>query len=247
MGKYSKLPMIDRFLQIYQHERKGIHLVAIVNEIKCSRCDRKYSGVRARCPYCGARRTGYGKDTDGSNKDRVKMIVSVVIMAIFTTAAGMLLFTTPADADNQDVNNDNEISITSPDSDIDSIDGHYTEPTTDDPLPDESVPDEQEDNTPPEVQSATIRYSSRVLSEFTVKVGETVEINVDWQPKWSDNAGNTVLPDSITWTSSDEEKFQVVPVDLDRIKVNVTGIAAGAATLTVRINGVEETCTVYIT
>ena len=73
--------------------------MAIVNEIKCARCDRKYSGVRSRCPYCGARRIGRGKYSEESDNAKGKMIISILIMAVFTVAAGILLFSTPADAD----------------------------------------------------------------------------------------------------------------------------------------------------
>jgi len=207
--------------------------MAIVNEIKCARCDRKYSGVRARCPYCGARRAGYGKHADNSNKDRVKMIVCVMIMAVFTVAAGILLFTTPADADNQ--NGQNDSSIASPDIDIDSVEGHHQE-TAPEPTPTPEPTPEP----PPEVQSATIRYETSSRTEFSVSVGETVPINVIWSPS---EATDPV----ISWSSSDEEKFQVVPTQLDQVRVNVTGVGVGSATLTVIVDGVEQTCTVHVT
>ena len=72
--------------------------MAIVNEIKCARCDRKYSGVRSRCPYCGARRIGRGKYSEESDNAKGKMIISVLILAVFAVAAGILLFSTPVDA-----------------------------------------------------------------------------------------------------------------------------------------------------
>ena len=76
--------------------------MAVVNEIKCARCDRKYSGVRSRCPYCGARRIGRGKYSEDSDNARGKMLISVVIMAVFTVGAAILLFTTPGDVSAQD-------------------------------------------------------------------------------------------------------------------------------------------------
>ena len=72
--------------------------MAIVNEIKCARCDRKYSGVRSRCPYCGARRIGRGKYSEESDNAKGKMIISVLIIAVFAVAAGILLFSTPSEA-----------------------------------------------------------------------------------------------------------------------------------------------------
>ena len=90
--------------------------MAIVNEIKCSRCDRKYSGVRSRCPYCGARRIGRGKYSEDSDNARGKMLISVLIMGVFAVAAGVLLFTADADAVNPSP--DPGLELTNPEDDV---------------------------------------------------------------------------------------------------------------------------------
>lgn len=73
--------------------------MAIIEDVKCPRCDRKYSGVRSRCPYCGARRVGFGKySKENDDNARGKMMISVLILAVLTVAAGIMLFTTPSDA-----------------------------------------------------------------------------------------------------------------------------------------------------
>ena len=109
--------------------------MAIVNEIKCARCDRKYSGVRSRCPYCGARRIGRGKYSDDSDNAKGKMLISVLIMAVFTVGAAVLLFTTPDNAEGRDP--PEPPSIGSPEEDINTLPGP-PEPTpspTPDPTP----------------------------------------------------------------------------------------------------------------
>jgi len=209
--------------------------MAIVNEIKCGRCDRKYSGVRARCPYCGERRTGHGKQANGSKNDSVKMLISVLILSVFTIWAGILFFSTPADADSNVNANGNDATIASLDNDIDSVDGLHTEPSP------EPTPTPEPTPAPPaEVLSATIRYETSSRTEFSIGVGETVPINVIWSPTDVENP-------VIRWTSSDEEKFQVVSTQLDHVRVNVTGIGVGSATLTVFVDDIEQTCTVHVT
>jgi len=205
--------------------------MALINEIKCARCDRKYSGLRSRCPYCGTRRAGYGKHSDG-NKDKIKMIICILIMAVLTTGAGVLLLSTPADAN---INEGPDTTVVAaPDEGIISTDGHHSEPVV------EATPTpEPEPEPPPEVQSATIRYETSSRSEFSLKVGETVPINVIWQP------GDVENP-VISWTSSEEEKFEVVPTQIDQVKVNVIGIGVGTATLTVFVDDIEQTCTVHV-
>jgi len=210
--------------------------MAIINRIKCARCDRKYSGIRARCPYCTARRTGHGKDTEGSDRDNIKMLVSIMIIAVFTIGAGFLFFTADAGSESPPLPDPSEIG--SPEEDVISQPGYNQQPT------ESPVVTETPEPTPtptPVVTSATIRYGTSPRdTEFTVKVGETVEINVIWRP-------DGVTDPVIRWTSSDEEKFQVVPTQLDQVKVNVTGIGVGTGTLTVYVDDVEKSCTVHVT
>jgi len=209
--------------------------MAIINEIKCARCDRKYSGVRSRCPYCGARRTGHGKNTEGSDGDNIKMLVSILIIAIFTIGAGYLFLTADTGPGNANVPDPSEIG--SPEEDVVTEPGYIQPPPSEAPAPTE----EPTPTPPPVVTSATIRYGTSPRNEeFTVKVGETVEINVIWRPE-------SVSDPVIQWTSSDEEKFQVVPIQLDQMKVNVTGIGVGSGTLTVYVDDVEKSITVHVT
>ncbi|MCL2663611.1 MAG: hypothetical protein FWE83_09865 [Oscillospiraceae bacterium] len=107
--------------------------MAIVNEIKCARCDRKYSGVRSRCPYCGARRIGRGKYSDESDNAKGKMIISVLIIAVFAVAAGILLFSTPGDP--TPVIPVESPSMNNPEDDINSLPGLPTPPPTQTPEP----------------------------------------------------------------------------------------------------------------
>ena len=76
--------------------------MSIIPEVKCARCDRSYSGVRSRCPYCGARRIGGGKYSEEGDNSKGKMIIGVLILAVLVVAAGVLLFTTPRSDDIDD-------------------------------------------------------------------------------------------------------------------------------------------------
>jgi len=205
--------------------------MAIVNEIKCARCDRKYSGVRSRCPYCGARRIGRGKYSEDSENSKGKMLISVLILAVFLVAAGILLFSTPPDADA--IDNDTSIS-SDEEEEEDALLSLNPEPTpTPTPTP-EPVP-----IAPLEVVSVTITYDGNPRTEFTAKIGEVVPLRVRVEPPG--------IEVDIDWSSSDEEVFDVVPVDIGRVGVNVTGKGEGTATLTVVVGNMEATCTVRVT
>jgi len=94
--------------------------MALVNDIKCARCDRKYSGVRSRCPYCGARRIGRGKYTEDTDNAKGKMLISILILSVFTVAAGIMLFTTPSDSSGVPTD---DPSISNPEDDINQLPG----------------------------------------------------------------------------------------------------------------------------
>ena len=209
--------------------------MAIISEIKCARCDRKYSGVRSRCPYCGARRIGRGKYTEDGDNARGKMLISVLIMAVFTVAAGVLLFTTPAEADDQ-TPPDEPPGLELPNDDaIDSMEGIHPVP----PPPEEEEEPEPEPAPPLKVTSFTITYEGNKKTEFMAKIGEVVPLRVKVEPVG-------VEFDEVYWESSDTSVFEVVSVDVNGSGANVTGIGKGSGVLTVTVGDVEETCTVYV-
>jgi DNA-directed RNA polymerase subunit RPC12/RpoP len=185
--------------------------MAIVNEIKCARCDRKYSGVRSRCPYCGARRIGRGKYSEESDNAKGKMIISVLIMAVFAVAAGILLFSTPVDA--VPVIPEPSPGFDDPDDGIISLPG-LVEPT---PSPTPEPPQIIQ----PQITSMLVSMagSDRVLggndNNFTLARGETLGIRatIRIEPVISDWDDLTV-----EFVSSNEEVFNVEP----------TAVGAGA-------------------
>jgi len=205
--------------------------MAIVNEIKCARCDRKYSGVRSRCPYCGARRIGRGKYSDDSDNAKGKMLISVLIMAVFTVGAAILLFSTPT-ADAQDPVDTPSLG-SSVEDDINSL-----PPVTTDPTPTPTI-----ETTPViklSVSSVTITYGGRVLPEFTLRQGELLrDVRVNIEP-----IEIIELYDlKIEWESSNEDQFQIVPnlVNGRYYSVDATGIASsGFARLIVTVGDPED-------
>jgi len=207
---------------------KGMdYIMALVNEIKCARCDRKYSGVRSRCPYCGARRIGRGKYSEDSDNAKGKMLISILIMAVFTVGAGILLFTTPVDADAQ--NPADSPALSNPEGDINSEPSLVPDPT---PTPTPEPPDEPV--APLEVVSVAIWVPrSHQVTDFTIKLGESIELTVVLEPPGIENTVD------IIWEVTDEDKLEFAHV-VGGIKL--TGIEKGSAQLKV-IAGDKEAST----
>lgn len=67
--------------------------MGIISDVKCSRCDRRYSGLRSRCPYCGALRAKRGKRASDNDNALWKLIIGVLLLVVLIAAVIILLVT----------------------------------------------------------------------------------------------------------------------------------------------------------
>jgi len=209
--------------------------MSIVSEIKCARCDRKYSGVRSRCPYCGARRIGRGKYSEDSDNSRGKMLISVLLLGVLVIAAGFLLLTTPPpEPEVQGPVVSNTITVPDESDNVTVTNSNTPPPSTPPPVVEETPPPP----TPPQVRSVIITYAGRENKDFTAAVAEKVPLVAKVEPPG--------LDEEIIWTSSNRNVFEVVETSLDGTTATVTGVGKGTATLTVTVGGVEATCVVRV-
>jgi len=217
--------------------------MAIVNEIKCARCDRKYSGVRSRCPYCGARRIGRGKYSEDSDNAKGKMLISVLIMAVFTVGAAILLFTTPVEAEAQ--HPPEEPGINSPEDDINSEQGLHPEPSPD-PTP-TPTPIMRLDINSIHVTFGGSRWDNDSFALNSTNL-QSASFNLVIEPPGFDRADDF----SIVYESTNPEAFEVVEVPMGvagvyGFKASWIGQGTGTLRITVTNNGTENvwTTTVY--
>jgi len=216
--------------------------VSIIAEVKCARCDRKYSGVRSRCPYCGARRIGRGKYSEENDDSKGKMLVGILILAVLVVAVVVLLVMTdkPEDSSLAAGSETGEQASDMPGSGLSGEDDIITMPGTsmDDPStppPNSETPPE---TTTVEVQSVIITYANVKKTDFTEHIGIKVPLKAKVEPPG--------IEVDIEWTSSNTDIFEVVPKDVNGNAADVIGKAKGDATLTVRAGDVEATCIVRI-
>ena len=212
--------------------------MSIFAEVKCARCDRKYSGIRSKCPYCGARRIGRGKYSEETDNSKGKMLIGVMIMAVLVVAAGVLLLTAPKPTyEEPPRNTDHESSppALSSEDDVTSFPG----PGIISPAePSDNETDGPEDTAPVyTVESVRIMYSNITKTDFTAKVGEQVPLRASVEP--------VGIEEEIIWTSSNTDVFEVVP-NTTGTNATVYGIGKGNATLTVTVGDKEATCIVRV-
>lgn len=194
--------------------------MGIIPKVKCSRCEKSYSGLQSKCPYCGARRSKGGKFSmpeQGDPKWRLAVGVLLLVAVICTvialaninkggggasTAAGTS--PTPSGAE----------ASPSPDiSDVTTSDIAQFSPSPS-PSPMDSV------------ESITIKWLYYGgTNEMTIQVGTEVELTAEVYP--------TTASADVEWSS---ENPGVCTVDESG---NIKGVSSGNTTITAEYNGVQ--------
>jgi len=216
--------------------------MGIIAEVKCARCDRKYSGLRSRCPYCGARRIGRGKYSEQSDDNKGKMLIGILIMAVLVVAVVVLLLTTkPPEGDAVDtgpVIDAGESNSGLPD-DSDTSELLNNTPVT---SPSEDIntesPTDSHVSIAPSITSVTITYIGGKRTEFTCNVNEKVPLKIKIEP--------IGVEAEIIWESSNSDVFDIIDMDESGINATVIGLSPGNEKLTVKVGDVTETCVVRV-
>jgi type V secretory pathway adhesin AidA len=166
------------------------------------------------------------------------MLISVLIMGVLVVAAGILLFTTPGEADEGQpgpaaaelssgptIPSDTDINV------VDGLDDNIPPPTpTPEPTP--------EPTPTPEVRSVRIFHSNSEMSDFTISTGERITLRVRIEP--------VGIEEEITWTSSNPNVFDIVPDNVEGTEATITGIGSGSATVRVTVGGRQAECIVRV-
>ena len=210
--------------------------MSLVGDVKCGRCDKHYSALRGRCPYCGARRGSAGKHSGDRDDIKGKAIVGIIFLVIILIAVSVLLVTSLKAA------KDNEPpAVTTPnlpdEGDINEIE-NPDEP----PVP---TPEPTPTPTPPPVLSSYIvTYGGYELAkdtatgnyDFSARVGETLTIRVKLQPDGVEDV-------EATWEISDTTIADGV-VAIDGLSMQVTILSAANTKLTVTLDGITRVVTI---
>jgi len=233
--------------------------MGLIPQVKCNRCDRKYSGLRSRCPFCGARRHKKGKRVSDTDNSVWKLIIGVLLLVVLIAAVVVLLVTSAND-NNNDANsntgntggsvssNDGVTGTDSPDDPDDPKDpddpGTTDDPddpgTTDDP-DDPGTTEDPVDPPAPALTSVAITYGGRRLPynegtgiyEFSMKVSDApLILKATTDP--ADYEGTPV------WEISDESVATILQSG------KVTPLKKGTATITVTIGDKTDSCLIRV-
>jgi len=205
--------------------------MALFKEVKCGRCDRRYSALRSRCPHCGARKNRDGKSAAADNGTRWQVIIGAVVLLAIIAAAIILITTSLKNRDPEPSGRDPAATPTQG-TGVSVVDG--TDPTpsalpgTDEPTPTPTAPP-----TPPPTPEAVVNSITLSNSDFTLfTIGEQYTIKATISP-----AGSKA---EILWISEDPD---VATVDENG---TVTAVDRGDTTISATAGGVIQECIVRV-
>ena len=216
--------------------------MSVVSEIKCGKCDRMYSGLRSKSPYCGTRRISRGKYSEDRDNSSGKILIAVLIMSVFVVATGVLLFTTEVPEPPPPVLED----VEEEDPDESELDGYVSLPAAEPviPEPEEDEEEQEEPEIPLEARTISVRYGNNPLilgsegREFSFNVGDSLTLTVRIEPLG--------VEDEIIWESSNDGIFSVTPNNPEKTEAIVRAIGRGTARMSVSVGDLTETVIVRV-
>ncbi len=236
--------------------------MALIPQTKCSNCDKLFSGLRSRCPFCGARRHKRGKRAVDSDNATWKIVIGVLLVVVLIAAVVVLLVTVNNEDDEGDdgisqsgtpggIIDPNDITVV-PGDDTGNDDGSGDNGNTDGEVGGEPGGDDTQ-NEPEETPAKSAKLTRNDGSEFLFEDSSTKE-RYDMTLKTNDDQVCVlrVTPEDATsiptWSSSNTEIFDVVPSASDETgrTATITALKAGKAYLTVTIDDVVVECIVRV-
>ena len=205
--------------------------MALFKEVKCGRCDRRYSALRSRCPHCGARKNRDGKASTVESGTRWQVIVGAVVLLAIIAAAIILITTSLKNKEPEPGGSTKAPASAPPSSGVHVVDGTDPTPTAlpgEEPTPTPTAPPTPTPTPEPVVNSITLSRSDFTLSH----IGEQYTIQATSSP-----AGTKV---NIVWISEDPD---VATVDENG---TVTAVDHGTTKVSATAGGVIQECIVRV-
>ena len=196
-------------------------------EIKCSRCDRRYSSFRSRCPYCKTRRSKSGKRVEDPENAKWKYIIGVLLVVILAAAVIVLIAT----------NGGKEPGPADPSPSPSAAESEGAESLENEPLESPSPPPvEVTPEAPPEpvitTESAQITWNGNARNDVTMSRGEILQFGVRTVPAETE--------DTPVWSTDKEDVIIVLQTG------KVTAVGKGTANLTVTCGAATSTCIIRV-
>ena len=211
--------------------------MSMIPEVKCRRCGETFSSMRSRCPNCGTRRVTQSSRTPSTTPGTVRgtasyeraetntkwQLIFGLILVVAVILATIVMVTTSLEG--MDSVQQSNIQITPP------VATAYVPEIESAPTPSPTPP--------PQVEGIRVMfYTTELQTEFTMTVGEVLDLTAQVMPLTLENA-------KVTWTSANEDYLVIESTDNLSATLTCVGDIAGGVKMTVSCGTFEKTLTVY--
>lgn len=198
--------------------------MALFQDVKCGRCDKHYSSIHSKCPYCGAKKNRDGKTASGANNTRWQVIVGLVVLILIILAVVVLLAMSLKDRNPEPGHTSKPAASASPSNGVSTV----TANPSASPAPTHTPKPTPEPTPEPVVNSIVLNREDFTLSN----PGDTFQMVATISP-----AQSTA---KIIWISEDTD---VATVDENGL---VTAVNHGSTKVSATAGGVTKECIVRV-
>jgi len=205
--------------------------MSLISRVRCSRCDRSFSGLKNKCPYCDAHRGRSGKRVYDANDVFARRMIKMLLLAALVITLISVLFLNLDDAD------DLSGHASAPPSGQQTPPGDSIElPPTPTPTPPPAPP------TPPPIEVTSVQIAwqswSPGVNDFTIGNGQTLGMWVNVFPVEADAP--------ISWSITDNTIALITQDPDDHARITLEARGRGNTTLQVTVGDMTDTVTVRV-
>lgn len=201
--------------------------MGLIPKVRCSRCDKSYSGLKNKCPYCGAHRGRGGKRaTDTGDAAARFMIKMLLLLALVAAVISMIFINFDDEPSGGTISGGTPGIIQGTPAPESGEDGEET-PT--------STPTLTPPPTPPPIEATSLgirwQFWSEGVNEMTIRVGDVIEV---WAHIFPTDASG--VPN---WSTSEGTVANLLVNHEDLRRASIEGRSVGTTTIAVVVDGLE--------
>ena len=212
--------------------------MSMIPEVKCRRCGETFSSMRSRCPNCGTRRVTQSGRTPSTTPGTVRGTASYeraetntkwqIIFGLILVVAVILAVVVMVSTSLEGMDNATQSGTS------------ITPPAATEYVPIIDVPPTDPPTPPPAVEGIRVMfYTTEIENEFTMRVGETVDLTAQVMPM-------TLEGVQVTWTSANEDYLVITSNDNTSCTCECIADIAGGVKMTVSAGNFSKELTVYL-
>ena len=190
-------------------------------KIQCGRCDRRYSSLRLKCPYCGAHRSKKTVRREENEVTGTKFLIGgLVLLLLIAAVVVVVVISLNSDKPVNEPASTEETETYAQDEGVKSVTGDTAEP------------EKTVETASNEIVSVSVVQDGEVVEDTTMTAGTTEEFSYETNP--------TGVDELAVWSSDDESVAVVLQ------NGTVTAVGEGTANITVKVGNQKGTMIVRV-